>query len=49
MAEEGQRLLDRMPQLKAQQELRKDYQKLVDGDMHRGCLHEGHATASWPT
>jgi C-terminal peptidase prc len=30
-AEEGRNLLDRMPRLKAQQSLRKEYQKLVDG------------------
>src|SRR5262249_11562988 len=32
MTEEGKRLLERMPRLKAHQELRKQYQKLVDGD-----------------
>jgi C-terminal peptidase prc len=33
VAEEGQKLLSRMPKLKAQQELRKDYQKLVAGTL----------------
>ena len=33
VAEEGDRLLSRMPKLEAQQELRKDYQKLVDGGL----------------
>src|SRR5262249_3996676 len=33
MAEEGQRLLGRMPKLEAQRSLRKEYQKLVDGDI----------------
>lgn len=33
IAEEGQKLLSRMPKLKAMQELRKDYQKLVDGSL----------------
>jgi C-terminal peptidase prc len=33
VADEGEKLLGRMPRLKAHQELRKNYQKLVDGDM----------------
>lgn len=33
IAEEGQKLLSRMPKLKTMQELRKDYQKLVDGSL----------------
>lgn len=33
IVQEGRRLLERMPKLKAQQELRKDYQKLVDGSL----------------
>lgn len=33
LAKEGQALLARMPKLKASQELRKDYQKLADGQM----------------
>jgi C-terminal peptidase prc len=32
LAEEGHRLLERMPKLEAQRKLRKEYQKLVDGD-----------------
>src|SRR6266536_1115119 len=32
-AEEGHRLLERMPKLQALRELRKEYQKLVDGDL----------------
>jgi len=33
ITDEGQRFLSRMPKLKAQQELRKHYQKLADGDL----------------
>ena len=33
IAEEGQKLLTRMPRLKALQELRKSYQKFADGDL----------------
>ena len=33
VAEEGRQFLGRMPKLEAQRELRKDYQKLADGDM----------------
>lgn len=33
VAEEGERLLTRMPKLKALQELRKSYQKFADGDL----------------
>ncbi|HVS36413.1 MAG TPA: S41 family peptidase, partial [Gemmataceae bacterium] len=33
VADEGRQYLARMPRLKAQRELRKDYQKLVDGDL----------------
>src|SRR5262249_38226297 len=33
MASEGKRLLSRMPKLKAQQDLRRDYQRLVDGEL----------------
>lgn len=33
VAEEGQKLLGRMPRLKAMQELRKSYQKFADGDL----------------
>jgi C-terminal peptidase prc len=32
-AEEGKKLLSRMPRLEAQRSLRKDYQKLVDGEL----------------
>ncbi len=35
MAEEGRRLLAQMPKLKAQQELRKEYQALADGTLKR--------------
>jgi C-terminal peptidase prc len=33
VTDEGKRLLSRMPKLKAMQELRKDYQKLADGEL----------------
>jgi len=33
LATEGRKLLERMPKLKAHQELRRDYQKLVDGKL----------------
>jgi len=33
VAEEGQKLLEQMPRLKAMQELRKSYQKFADGDL----------------
>lgn len=33
VAEEAQKLLSRMPKLKAQQDLRRDYQKLADGSL----------------
>ena len=38
IAEEGRRLLSRMPKLKADQELRKDYEKLADGTSSAGRL-----------
>jgi len=37
-AEEGQKLLDRMPRLKALQELRKSYQKFAEGDLSAAQL-----------
>jgi C-terminal peptidase prc len=40
LAEEGRKLLSRMPHLKAQQELRKEYQHLVDGDITSTKLEE---------
>ena len=43
VAEEGSKLLSRMPRLKAQQELRKTYQKFTDGDLNAEQLSQARA------
>lgn len=44
LAEEAKRLLTQMPHLKAQQDLRKEYQKFLDGDIVLARLEERRTT-----
>src|SRR5205823_4597101 len=43
LAEEGRRLLARMPKLEAMRKLRKEYQKLVDGEQTLGQMRRARA------